>query len=112
MTNNWDLFDTRHVTFKPKGMSEEELKEGYDWSYKTFYTWPSIVRSSLFHGSIKHQAKHFFYTSGWKKFEAVWKILIEMKQLDQATPLLEAILSKITRKNKSKKDIASNTLAI
>ncbi|WP_320668102.1 B12-binding domain-containing radical SAM protein [Prochlorococcus sp. MIT 1307] len=112
LTNNWDLFDTRHVTFKPKGMSEEELKEGYDWSYKTFYTWPSIVRSSLFHGSLKHQAKHFFYTSGWKKFEAVWKVLIEMKQLDQATPLLEAILSKITRKNKSKKDIASNTLAI
>ena len=112
LTNNWDLFDTRHVTIKPKGMSEEELKEGYDWSYKTFYTWSSIVRSSLFHGSLKHQAKHFFYTSGWKKFEAVWKVLIEMKQLDQATPLLEAILSKITRKNKAKREIASNILPI
>ena len=108
LTNNWDLFDTRHVTFEPRGMNKETLKNGYDWAYKSFYSWNSILRSSLFHGSIKHQAKHFFYTSGWKKFEAVWKVLIEMKQLDQATPLLESILAKITCKENSKKILGDN----
>jgi len=108
LTNNWDLFDTRHVTFEPRGMNQEALKNGYDWAYKSFYSWHSILRSSLFHGSIKHQAKHFFYTSGWKKFEVVWKVLIEMKQLDQATPLLEAILAKITCKEKNKKILVDN----
>ncbi|HGY5546459.1 MAG TPA: B12-binding domain-containing radical SAM protein [Prochlorococcus sp.] len=109
LTSDWNLFDTRHVTFEPRGMSRKELKEGYDWSYKSFYTWSSILRGSLSHGSIKHQAKHFFYTSGWKKFEAVWKILIEMKQLDQATPLLEAILAKVTSKSKHKKRTQTST---
>jgi hypothetical protein len=28
-----------------------------------------VARASLSHGAIKHQAKHFFYAAGWKKFE-------------------------------------------
>ncbi|MDC3041241.1 B12-binding domain-containing radical SAM protein [Prochlorococcus sp. AH-736-B08] len=99
ITNNWDLYDTRHVTFKPRLMTEAELKNGYQWAYKEFYTWKSIAKSSFFHGSVKHQIKHFFYSSGWKKFEAFWKIIIEMKKLNQATPILEAVLSKVSSRN-------------
>ena len=96
-TNNWDLFDTRHVTFKPTNMTPHELEEGYETAYRNFYTWRAIVKSSLLHGSTKHQLKHFFYTSGWKKFEPVWNMVIQMKKLNVTTPLLEAILSKVTR---------------
>ena len=80
-------------------MTEAELKNGYQWAYREFYTWKSIAKSSLFHGSVKHQIKHFFYSSGWKKFEAFWKIIIEMKKLNQATPILEAVLSKVSSRN-------------
>src|SRR5262249_36388779 len=68
VTRDWDLYDTRHVVYWPARISPEALKRGYDWAYREFYRWPSIARASLSHGSIKHQAKHFFYAAGWKKF--------------------------------------------
>jgi hypothetical protein len=53
-------------------------------------------RASLQHGTIKHQAKRFFYASGWKKFEQVWDVLIRARQLRWMTPLLEGVLSRVT----------------
>ncbi|HKK19109.1 MAG TPA: radical SAM protein [Opitutales bacterium] len=97
LTDDWDLFDTRHVTYRPERLSAQELKAGYDRSYREFYKWSSIVRSSLFHGSAKHQLKHFFYTSGWKKFEPLWNFVIQMKRLKLMTPLLESVLSEVTK---------------
>jgi radical SAM superfamily enzyme YgiQ (UPF0313 family) len=96
-THNWDLYDTRHVTFTPARMTAEELKHGYDSSYRRFYEWKNIAKASLFHGTIKHQLKHFFYTSGWKKFEPLWNLAIQMKKLNLMTPILEGVLSKVTK---------------
>lgn len=96
-TSDWNLYDTRHVVYRPARLKPEALKEGYDWAYREFYTWNSIARASLRHGSLKHQAKHFFYASGWKKFETIWDLMIRARQLRRVTPLLEAVLSKITR---------------
>jgi radical SAM superfamily enzyme YgiQ (UPF0313 family) len=96
-SRNWDLYDTRHVVFKPACMSAGELKEGYDWAYEEFYRWGSIARASLSHGTLKHQAKHFFYAAGWKKFERLWNVVIRARQLGVMTPVLEAVLSKVTR---------------
>ncbi|HEX7285821.1 MAG TPA: radical SAM protein [Candidatus Angelobacter sp.] len=97
ITSNWDLYDTRHVVYRPARLRPETLKAGYDWAYREFYRWSSIARASLRHGTLKHQAKHFFYASGWKKFEPVWDLMIRARQLARVTPLLEAVLSKITR---------------
>jgi radical SAM superfamily enzyme YgiQ (UPF0313 family) len=97
LTDDWELYDTRHVVFAPRSMTARELKEGYDQAYRDFYRWSAILRSSLFHGSAKHQMKHFFYTSGWKKFEPLWNLVIQMKRLNLMTPLLEAVLSKVTQ---------------
>lgn len=96
-TQDWDLFDTRHVTFTPARMSAQELKTGYDDAYKRFYQWTHIAKASLSHGSLKHQLKHFCYTSGWKKFEPLWNLAIQMKKLNLMTPLLEGVLAKVTR---------------
>ncbi len=100
-TSDWDLFDTRHVTFKPLGMTPKQLKEGYDQAYRDFYSWSSIINASFTHGSAKHQLKHFFYTSGWKKFEPLWNAAIQLKRLNQMTPVLEAVLSKVTKNQTS-----------
>jgi radical SAM superfamily enzyme YgiQ (UPF0313 family) len=96
VTRNWDLYDTRHVVFRPARMTPETLKEGYDWAYDEFYRWSSVARASGSHGTIKHQAKHFFYAAGWKKFEPLWNLMIRAKQLRCMTPLLESVLSKAT----------------
>ena len=104
LTDNWDLYDTRHVTFRPKQLSEEELKRGYDWAYREFYRWNSIFQSTLSHGTVKHQLKHFFYTSGWKKFEPIWNTVIQLKKLNLMTPLLEEVLSEVTKRKRRPED--------
>jgi radical SAM superfamily enzyme YgiQ (UPF0313 family) len=95
-TRNWELYDTRHVVYSPARLSAAELKDGYDWAYREFYRWLSIFNASLQHGTLKHQAKHFFYAAGWKKFERLWDWLIRARRLMWMTPMLEAVLSKVT----------------
>jgi len=96
VTCDWDLYDTRHVVYRPARLTPEALKEGYDWAYREFYRWPSIVRGSLSHGTLKHRAKHFFYAAGWKKFERLWDLVIRARQLAFMTPVLESVLSKVS----------------
>ncbi|MEM7533288.1 MAG: radical SAM protein [Chloroflexota bacterium] len=105
LTDDWDLYDTRHVTFQPKQLSATELKQGYDWAYTEFYRWNAIVQSSLSHGSVKHQLKHFFYTSGWKKFEPLWNMVIQLKRLNLMTPMLEGVLSEVTKRNSTASNV-------
>jgi radical SAM superfamily enzyme YgiQ (UPF0313 family) len=95
VTRDWDAYDTRHVVYRPAGMTPEMLKRGYDRAYESFYTWRSIARAASTHASLKHQAKHLCYSAGWKKFEPAWDFVIRLKQLAQMRPLLEAVLSPI-----------------
>ena len=96
-SRDWDLYDTRHVVYRPARLGAAQLEDGYHWAYDEFYRWSSIARASLAHGTVKHQAKHFFYAVGWKKFERAWNLVIRTRQLSCLTPLLEAVLSKVTR---------------
>ncbi len=96
LTQDWNLYDTRHVVYQPARLSPATLKTGYDWAYEEFYRWKSITQASLYHGSFKHQAKHFFYAAGWKKFEPVWDLIIRARQLTRVTPMLEGVLSRVT----------------
>ncbi len=104
LTRDWNLYDTRHVVYQPALLKPEALKEGYDWAYREFYRWRSIAQASLHHGTLKHQAKHFFYAAGWKKFEPLWDLLIRARQLTRITPLLEGVLSKVSRASVMKKE--------
>ena len=44
LTRDWDLYDTRHVVYRPARLTPEALKDGYDWAYREFYRWSSIAR--------------------------------------------------------------------
>lgn len=94
----WDLYDTRQVVYQTKGLTAAQLKEGYDWAYREFYSWQNIMKASLQHEQVKHIAKHFFYTAGWKRFEGLWNFIIKTKGLNAMLPLLETILSEVRRK--------------
>ncbi|HLX65498.1 MAG TPA: radical SAM protein [Puia sp.] len=96
---DWDRYDTRQVVYKTVGLSEDELKRGYDWAYKSFYSWSNILKASLGHDALKHSVKHFAYAGGWKKFEPLWNFLIKTRGLNQMLPLLEAILSRVRKGN-------------
>jgi radical SAM superfamily enzyme YgiQ (UPF0313 family) len=94
-SHDWDLYDTRHVVYQPQGLSADELKRGYDWSYRAFYEWGAIAKAAAAHRSLKHSIKHFAYSAGWKKFEPAWDFVIRLKQLAQMRPMLEAVLSAV-----------------
>ena len=96
-TRDWDLYDTRHVVYRPTSMTPDELKRGYDWAYEAFYRWGSIFKGASTHHTFKHRLKHFAYSAGWKKFERAWGLLIKIKQLAQMRPVLEAVLSPVGR---------------
>ncbi len=104
VTDDWNLYDTRHVVYRPAKLAPQVLKEGYNWSYREFYRWNAIARASLFHGTLKHQAKHFFYAAGWKKFEPLWDMIIRARQLTRVTPLLEVVLSRVSSADKRTRD--------
>jgi len=44
ISNNWQDYDMEHVTFQPKGMTVQELQNGYDQACRSFYSWGSIYR--------------------------------------------------------------------
>src|SRR5579871_989587 len=41
---DWSRYDTAHVVFRPKQMSEQQLAEGYTWCYERLFSHPSIWR--------------------------------------------------------------------
>lgn len=90
---NWDRYDTRQVVYRTKGLSAEALKQGYDWAYRSFYSWSNIARASWQHEKWEQRVRHFAYAGGWKKFEPLWNFIIKTKGLNGMLPLLESILN-------------------
>lgn len=89
---DWSKYDTAHVVFRPKHLTEDELALGYDWLYRRLFSaaciWrrrpeavaavlPYLAMSLLYkrsnrfwHLLIKHQVVH-----------AVWRPLVEWTRL-------------------------------
>ncbi len=42
--HNLENYNTAHVVFKPAGMTEQELYDGYRWMYREFYSFGNIIR--------------------------------------------------------------------
>ena len=56
ISSDWRDYDMEHVTFQPKGMSVQELQQGYDWLCSSFYSF-----SSMYHRIFKlHRSVQVF----------------------------------------------------
>jgi len=93
MSDDWDLFDTRHVVFKPAKMTPEALEAGYWRAYTEFYKWGSIWNGACAKRGIKERLRHVAYAGGWKKFEPLWDWVIRAKRVTALLPMLEAVLT-------------------
>ena len=91
--HDWDLFDTRHVVFKPQSLTPQQLEDGYWRAYRDFYRWGAIWRGASSKAGLRSRLRHLAYAGGWKKFEPLWDLLIRSKHVLHALPVLEAILS-------------------
>jgi len=76
LTKDWNLYDTRHCVFTPARLTKKQLEDGYWRAYREFYSWSSIARAAAVKDDLKASLRHFAYTSGWKKFEPLWGLLI------------------------------------
>lgn len=97
LSTDWDLYDTRHTVFRPKGMTAEELEAGYHAAYQEFYSLGSILEAAGAHERTSDRVRHAAYSVGWKKLEPVWDIVIRAHQLGRCLPLLETVLEPISR---------------
>lgn len=97
-TGDWDLYDTRHVVFRPAKMTAEALERGYWRAYRDFYRWGSLIRGASAHGTVPAGLRHLAYAAGWKKFEPLWDLVIRAKRAGMMLPLLESILAEFGRR--------------
>ena len=91
-TYNWDLYDTRHAVFRPAKMSVETLEAGYWQAYRDFYRWSAIFKGAWAKEHFSGRLRHLAYAGGWKKCEPLWDLVIRVRRMSSALPLLEAVL--------------------
>ncbi len=92
LSEDWNLYDTRHAVFRPARMSPERLEEGYWSAYKQFYSWANIFKAAGTKEGWLGQLRHLTYTGGWKKAEPLWDWVIRQGWLPRFLPLLEEVL--------------------
>jgi radical SAM superfamily enzyme YgiQ (UPF0313 family) len=91
--SNWDLYDTRHVVYRPTKLTPEALETGYWRAYREFYRWSSIFRGAWTQESWYERFRHIAYAGGWKKFEPMWDFIIKAKRASSMLPVLETVLA-------------------
>lgn len=91
--SNWDLYDTRHVVYRPAKLTPETLEASYWRAYHDFYRWSAIFAGAASKADLTGRLRHVAYAGGWKKFEPLWDWVIRAKRVTHMLPALEAILS-------------------
>ncbi len=91
-SHEWDLYDTRHVVYRPARMTAEQLQSGYWRAYREFYRWSSIFQAAWAQPGWGERLRHVAYAGGWKKFEPLWDFIIRSKRVTNLMPLLERVL--------------------
>ena len=74
---DWEKYDTAHVVFQPKGMSIEQLEEGYAWCYHRLFSHASIWhrRPSDWRAVAPYLAMSYLY----KRSNRLWHQLIKRR---------------------------------
>jgi radical SAM superfamily enzyme YgiQ (UPF0313 family) len=97
--NNWDLYDTRHVVYRPARLTPDDLEAGYWRAYDMFYRWRSIVRGAATKSTMIDALRHVAYAGGWKKLEPMWDVVIRARRVSSLLPVLESVLSAFGRRS-------------
>ncbi|HET7076879.1 MAG TPA: radical SAM protein [Chloroflexia bacterium] len=91
--SRWDLYDTRHVVYRPARLSATQLEAGYWRAYRAFYRWGAIFRGAATHAGWRTRLRHVAYAGGWKKCEPFWDRVIRAHRVTRLLPLLETVLA-------------------
>jgi len=94
---DWDLYDTRHAVFEPRGMTTAQLESGYWRAYRDFYRWGNVLRAAATKPTLTGRLRHAAYAGGWKKLEPLWDVVLRSGLIGRARPLLERVLDAAQR---------------
>ncbi len=97
-TSDWDLYDTRHVVYRPQLITPAALERGYWHAYHEFYRWGSIFQGASTKPTLFGQLRHVAYAGGWKKLEPLWDWVIRARRVNQLVPVLESVLAEFGQK--------------
>jgi radical SAM superfamily enzyme YgiQ (UPF0313 family) len=97
---DWDLYDTRHVVYRPSRLTPAELEAGYWRAYQSFYRWSAILRGAATKRSLSNALRHLAYAGGWKKLEPLWDLVIRAKRVSAMLPVLESVLTGFGRERR------------
>ena len=92
VTEDWELYDTRHVVFEPKRMTPRQLEDGYWGAYRDFYRWSAIWSGAAGQETLRARLRHIAYAGGWRKFEPLWDLVIRARRVNAMLPALERTL--------------------
>ena len=73
LTEDWGRYDMATVVYRPRGMSVDQLQEGFWRVNKGFYSLPSIFRRLLRPGSIRRRSHIIFMPMNFGHIPAVRK---------------------------------------
>jgi radical SAM superfamily enzyme YgiQ (UPF0313 family) len=115
--NQWNLYDTRQVVYRPAKLTPEQLEAGYWWAYREFYQWENIFKGAWAKDEWMDRVRHVAYAGGWKKFEPMWDWAIRAKRVKNMLPVLENVLTGFggrpsLEKRFAKTDVVSRTASV
>ncbi len=70
---NYDKYNTANVVYKPALMTPEELKKGYLWLYKNFYSIKTILKRMP--DSKKQRLPYFMFNLFYRKFGKIVSVI-------------------------------------
>ncbi len=85
---DWSRYDTAHVVYRPRHMSEEQLADGYAWCYRRLFSAASIWRRRPTDASavLPYLAMSWLY----KRSNPLWHLLIRQRLVARVwRPLVE-----------------------
>jgi len=59
-------YNTSNVVFQPQNMTVEELRNGYLWIYREFYSFKNIIKRKPLNKSLR--APYFLFNFGYRKY--------------------------------------------
>ncbi len=83
---DWERYDTRHVVYRPLGMTPDQLEAGYWRAYRDYYRWSAIARGAAGQDTLSAAARHVAYAGGWKKLEPLWDLVIRARRVGAMLP--------------------------
>lgn len=85
---DWDLYDTAHVVFRPKHMTPEELAEGYARCYERLFSHASIWKRRP--ADVRAVPAYLAMSYLYKRANPLWHVLIRHRLVSAAwQPIVE-----------------------